>query len=101
MGCSRRARRCSSRGFLYLGGDARFVMLETIHEFAREKLKKSEEGEDIRRLHAEYFLVLAEEAERGVEGAQQTVWLERLAEEQDNMRAALSWSLGHVQGAAL
>jgi predicted ATPase/class 3 adenylate cyclase len=84
-----------------VGGDPRFVMLETIHEFAREKLKKSEEGEDIRRLHAEYFLVLAEEAERGVEGAQQTVWLERLEEEHDNMRAALSWSLGQVQDAEL
>ena len=38
-------------------------MLETIHEFAREKLRESEESEDIRRLHAEYFLALAEEAE--------------------------------------
>jgi predicted ATPase len=84
-----------------VGGEPRFVMLETIHEYAREKLKESEEGEDIRRLHAEYFLVLAEEAESGVEGAQQPVWLERLEEEHDNMRAALSWSLGQGQDAEL
>src|SRR5829696_4443950 len=48
-------------------------MLETIHEFAREKLQESEEGEDITRLHAEYFLVLAEEASEeglGLEGVE-------------------------------
>jgi tetratricopeptide (TPR) repeat protein len=76
-------------------------MLETIYEFAREKLQASEESEDIRRLHAEYFLALAEEAEPAVEGVQQPVWLERLEEEHDNMRAALSWSLGQGQDAEL
>jgi predicted ATPase/class 3 adenylate cyclase len=83
------------------GGEPRFVMLETIHEFAREKLQESEESEDIRRLHAEYFLALAEEAEPAVEGAQQPVWLERLEEEHDNMRRALSWSLGQGQDSEL
>jgi predicted ATPase/class 3 adenylate cyclase len=82
-----------------VGGEPRFVMLETIHEFAREKLRESEESEDIRRLHAEYFLALAEEAEPAVEGPQQPVWLERLEEEHDNMRSALSWSLGQGQDA--
>ena len=56
-----------------VGGEPRFVMLETIHEFAREKLQESEEGEDITRLHAEYFLVLAEEASEeglGLEGVE-------------------------------
>ena len=54
-----------------VGGEPRFVMLETIHEFAREKLQERSEAEDVRRLHAEYFLALAEEADPGVEGAQQ------------------------------
>jgi predicted ATPase/class 3 adenylate cyclase len=76
-----------------VGGEPRFVMLETIHEFAREKLQESDEGEDIRRLHAEYFLALAEEAEPAVEGAEQDTWIERLETEHDNIRAALSWSL--------
>jgi predicted ATPase len=85
-----------------VGGEPRFVMLETIHEFARQKLQESEEGEDIRRLHAEYFLALAEEGDPGLEeGSQQPVWLERLEEEHDNMRRALSWSLGQGQDSEL
>jgi predicted ATPase/class 3 adenylate cyclase len=80
-----------------VGGEPRFVMLETIHEYAREKLQENDAGEDIRRVHAEYFLALAEEAEPAVEGAQQQLWLERLEEEHDNMRVALSWSLGQGQ----
>jgi predicted ATPase len=74
-------------------GEPRFVMLETVHEFAREKLKESEESEDIRRLHAEYFLTLAEEAYPELKGPDQLQWLERLEAEHDNMRAALTWAL--------
>jgi predicted ATPase/class 3 adenylate cyclase len=84
-----------------VGGEPRFVMLETIHEYAREKLQGSGEAEEVRRLHAEYFLALAEEAEPAVEGAQQPAWVERLEEEHDNMRRALSWSLGQGQDAEL
>jgi predicted ATPase len=82
-------------------GEPRFVMLETIHEFAREKLQGSGEAEEVRRLHAEYFLALAEEAEPAVEGAQQPAWVERLEEEHDNIRTALSWSLGQGEEAEL
>jgi predicted ATPase/DNA-binding CsgD family transcriptional regulator len=74
-------------------GEPRFVMLETIHEFARERLQESGEDEEIRRLHAEYFLALAEEAEPELNGADQLAWLERLEAEHDNLRAALSWTL--------
>jgi predicted ATPase/class 3 adenylate cyclase len=74
-------------------GEPRFVMLETIHEFAREKLQASGEAEETRRLHAEYFLALAEEAEPELSGADQLACLERLEAEHDNMRAALQWSL--------
>ena len=75
------------------GGEPRFVMLETVHEYAREKLEESGEAEELRRLHAEYFLALAEEAEPELKGARQYEWLERLEAEHDNMRAALSWLL--------
>jgi hypothetical protein len=68
-------------------------MLETVHEFAREKLGKSAEAEEIKRLHAEYFLTLAEEAYPELRGPDQLEWLERLEAEHDNMRAALSWAL--------
>ena len=73
-----------------VGGEPRFVMLETIHEYAREKLQGRGEAEEVRRQHAEYFLALAEEAEPAVEGEQQPAWVERLEEEHDNMRAAPS-----------
>ncbi len=75
-----------------LRGEPRFWMLETIHEFAREQLEASGEGEELRRWHAEYFTGIAEEAEpRLTEGERQLVWLNLLEAEHDNMRAALEW----------
>jgi predicted ATPase len=82
-------------------GEPRFVMLETIHEYARERLQASGEAEETRRLHAEYFLALAEEAEPELSGADQLACLECLEAEQDNMRAALSWSLEKAPETAL
>jgi tetratricopeptide (TPR) repeat protein len=73
-------------------GEPRFVMLETVHEYAREKLGQSAEAEQIKRVHAEYFLTLAEEAFPELRGPDQLEWLERLEAEHDNMRAALSWA---------
>jgi predicted ATPase/class 3 adenylate cyclase/Tfp pilus assembly protein PilF len=74
------------------GGEPRFVMLETIHEYAREKLEDSGEAEDVRRQHAVCFLRLASEAESPLTGAEQSKWLDRLENEHDNLRAALSWA---------
>jgi predicted ATPase/class 3 adenylate cyclase len=74
-------------------GEPRFVMLETIHEYAHERLEASGEAEEIRRLHAEYFLALAEAAGPELSGKDQLACLERLEAEHDNMRAALQWSL--------
>ena len=76
-----------------VGGEPRFVMLETVHEYAREKLEASGVAKELRRRHAEYFLRLAEETDPKLRGPQQLKWLERLEAEHDNMRAALSWSL--------
>jgi predicted ATPase/class 3 adenylate cyclase/Tfp pilus assembly protein PilF len=74
-------------------GEPRFVMLETVHEYAREKLEESGEAEELRRRHAQYFLALAEEAEPELKGPRQFDWVERLEAEHDNMRAAFSWLL--------
>jgi predicted ATPase/DNA-binding SARP family transcriptional activator len=74
-------------------GEARFVMLETIHEYAHERLVESGEERAIGRRHAKYFLAhLAERAEPELRGSAQRVWLERLELDHDNLRAALSWS---------
>jgi predicted ATPase/class 3 adenylate cyclase len=75
-------------------GEVRFRMLETIHEFAAERLAASGEEEQIRRLHAEHVRDLAEEAESHLMGEGQFRWLERLELEHDNVRAALDWAEG-------
>jgi predicted ATPase/class 3 adenylate cyclase len=80
------------------GGEPRFVMLETISEFANAMLEGSGEAEAVRRAHAEYFLALAEEAEPMLWGAEDAAWLDRLEREHDNMRAALSWAIEHEEG---
>ena len=69
--------------------ESRYVMLETIHEYAREKLHESGEAAEVSRLHAEYFLAFAEEAEPELEGPDQVAWMERLEADYDNCRAAL------------
>jgi predicted ATPase len=74
--------------------DPRFVMLEMIHEYAWERLEASGEAEDLQRRHAEYCLALAEGVAPELPGARQQHWLVRLRDEQDNLRAALAWSLG-------
>ena len=75
------------------GVEPRFVMLETVHEYAREKLQESGEAEGIRRRHAEYFLSLAEGESGTSEGGGRAEWFQILEDERDNFRAALSWSL--------
>ena len=73
-------------------GEPRFGMLETIREYALERLDEAGELDEIRRQHAAYFLALAEEAEPHLRTARQTAWLQRLDPEHDNYRAALAWS---------
>ena len=74
-------------------GEPRFVMLETVHEYAREKLEESGQAEEVKRKHAEYFLALAQEANAGLRGPEAAKGLERLEVEHDNMRAALGRTL--------
>ncbi|MDP9243864.1 MAG: tetratricopeptide repeat protein [Chloroflexota bacterium] len=78
------------KSLLQADGD-RFRMLETLREFASRSLETSNELEQLRRRHAEYYLALAERAEPELTGADQPVWLERLAVEYGNLRVALEW----------
>jgi predicted ATPase len=73
-------------------GEPRFMMLETIREYALERLAERGEAELLRRRHTSYYLRLSEEAEPKLHGAEQGVWLDRLEVEHDNLRAALAWS---------
>jgi predicted ATPase/serine/threonine protein kinase len=72
--------------------DPRFVMLETIREFASERLAKSRKVESLRRAHALFFLDLVERTEPHLKGIDQGAWLERLEVERGNVRTALSWA---------
>ncbi len=74
------------------GEEPRFVMLETIREYGLECLKAAGDWEPARRAHAECFLSLAERAEAELTGPRQSVWLDRLEREHDNLRAALTWA---------
>jgi predicted ATPase len=76
-------------------GEPRFFMLYTIREFAFGYLEKSGEAKEIGRLHTAFFANLAKKAEPEMRGAQQATWLNRLEHENDNLRAALQWSLEH------
>lgn len=75
-------------------GDAepRFIMLETIREYGRERLERSGELDSTRRAHAAYCLVLAEEgASSDMAPAQREAWLSRCDAEHDNFRAAIEY----------
>jgi predicted ATPase/DNA-binding CsgD family transcriptional regulator len=74
-------------------GQARYAMLETIREFALDQLMASDERREIEARHGEYFLALAERAKAENDGPQQSMWLNRVAAEHDNLRAALSRSI--------
>ena len=73
--------------------EPRYYLLETIRQYAREKLAESGEGEQIRARHLDYFLQLAQRAEPELYGAGQIEWSQKLEDEYENTRAALEWSL--------
>lgn len=70
---------------------ARYTMLETIREFGLEQLEASGELADLRQRHAEYVLSLVEEGQVHIRGREQIEWMNRLAIESANLRAALEW----------
>jgi predicted ATPase len=74
-------------------GDGRFSMLETIREFALERLADSGELEEMRERHAEHVLAFAVEAEPHLTADDQAEWLDRCDAEHANLRAALRWAI--------
>ena len=74
-------------------GSPRYRLLEPVRQYARAKLEEGGDAEAARRRHALWYLTLAEEAEKGLTGPQDLVWLRKLETEHDNLRAALRWFL--------
>jgi predicted ATPase/class 3 adenylate cyclase len=79
----------------------RFWMLETIREYAVGLLAESDEGDELRRRHAYFFLDLAERVEPELRGARQAEALEQLERELPNLRAALERSESLADGVGL
>src|SRR6516225_4353211 len=79
----------------------RYTMLETIREYAAERLDEMPEAEQARSAHAAAFLALVEADGRPHAGLARKDWLERVEAEHNNIRAALSWYPEHDPAAAL
>lgn len=75
--------------------EPRLLLLETIREFALERLVASGELERVQEAHAAYYTALAEQAEPELYHHQQCLWLERLEQDHGNLRAALTFLHEH------
>ena len=80
-------------------GRAGYGLLETVRQYAQEKLAEAGETTALRRRHRDFFLALAERGELALRGAAQDAWLIRFETEQDNFRAALEWRRSDEAGA--
>ncbi len=73
-------------------GDRRYRMLDTVRQYAWDRVHSSGESATVRARHLQYFLAFAEQAEAHVRGGAQRQWLDWLETEHDNLRAALEWA---------
>jgi predicted ATPase/class 3 adenylate cyclase len=74
-------------------GEPRLGMLETIRQYAFERLEQDDDADGARRRHAEYYAAFAERASEQLDGPAQLTALDRLETDHDNLRAAMAWSL--------
>jgi predicted ATPase len=82
--------------------EARYGMLEPVRQYAQEMLEESGEATTVSHRHASFFLALAERAQPELMAEGQVEWLDRLEQENDNLRTAIDWALeaGHAETAA-
>ena len=73
----------------------RILMLETVHQYAHERLAEQKDAGDVYRRHCLYYLALTERAEPELFTHGEGEWLPRFEAEIDNLRAALDWGLHH------
>lgn len=81
------------------GDETRYRLLETVRQYGRERLLEAGEAGDLHRRHRDWYLALAERAEAQLRGPQQAMWLDRLALDHDNFRAAFERTADDVDGA--
>jgi predicted ATPase/class 3 adenylate cyclase len=81
------------------GASTRYRLLETVRQYAREKLAASGAGEATGERHRDFFLALTEETQPKLLGSEQAHWFSVLEEEHDNLRAALTFCLETSEGA--
>ena len=74
-------------------GEPRLGLLETIREYALDRLEADDDVDGARYRHADYYAGLAERASEQIDSPAQLTALDRLEAEHDNLRAALAWSL--------
>jgi tetratricopeptide (TPR) repeat protein len=82
-----------------VAGETRYRLLGTIRQYAGDRLVEAGEAARARDRHRDWFLELAEQAAPQLRGPDQGLWLERLEQEHDNLRAALEWSQAQPEGA--
>src|ERR671938_114679 len=81
---------CSPRRSGSCSAGSRYRLLETVRHYGLEKLGEAAEEDVVRSRHDQYFLDLAEQAEREINTPQRGRWLDRLEAEHDNLRAVLA-----------
>ncbi len=76
---------------------SRYRLLETVRQYSRDRLRESGEAEQFHTQHRDWYLGLAERIEPELQGPDESMWLDRLDLEHDNLRAALEWSTRHEE----
>ncbi len=90
----------ADKSLVQVEGDSsavRYRLLETVRQYGQRKLEEAGEVANTRTRHRNFFLALAEHAEPELRGQKQPLWLHRLEQEHDNLRAAIEWSLENEQ----
>jgi non-specific serine/threonine protein kinase len=71
--------------------EPRYRYLETVRQYALERIRETDEATPARTRHLRFFSALATKAEPALRGAEQVVWVRRLNSEHENLQAALTW----------
>lgn len=86
------------KSFIRQQTSGRYDLHELLRQYAAERLSQVQEFDAIAQRHLDYFTQFADEAERNLFGANQTIWFDKLEIEQDNLRSALAFGLNTEAG---